>query len=341
MKKALGFLLLIGFLASCTGKFQRKISISAMEKQLAVSTNPKDSLLEPLLIAYTSYIRKYPDDDLTPVYLYKVGSIYVRMQNWKEATKHFEFIIDRYKDSQVYSEAIILAAAAYETVRGNNEERAAALYKLYLEKFPKGKAKERAEFYFKPEDVKMRARIAEYQDELFKDNSNKGLNRQTAHMLERQYFNYIKRFPKSEFTPNYCFEGGKLASTLGETPDAVEFWLTIIDNYPDYRLYPETMLLLAVEYENKMPIYIQNPPKKEKRTAKLQLKVERFDLMKTDWLKEAEKMYNAFLAKYPNHVLSEQARASLKYLGKSPNEVVSGYKNELDKLRGLENKNVQ
>ena len=135
MKKALGFLLLIGFLASCTGKFQRKISISAMEKQLAVSTNPKDSLLEPLLIAYTSYIRKYPEDDLTPVYLYKVGSIYVRMQNWKEATKHFEFIIDRYKDSQVYSEAIILAAAAYETVRGNNEERAAALYKLYLEKY--------------------------------------------------------------------------------------------------------------------------------------------------------------------------------------------------------------
>lgn len=309
---------------SCSGRYSLENKINSLENAMEAVNEPSDSILEPLLMAYTGYIRKYPEDGRAPIYLYKVGSFYVRMQNWKEAAKHFELVIDRYKDSEVYAEALLLAAYSYETIRANNEERAAVLYKEYLEKYPEGPGIARAQYYFKPENYKIRSRIAEYQNELYAEKGN--LNRQTAHILVSQYMNYIKKYPQSEFSPNYCFEGGKLASTIGETLDAVEFWLTILEIYPDFRLYPETILLLAVEYEAKMPIYLLNPPKKERLSQKVNNRIKRFELLKTDWQKESEKLYKQFLKKYPNHELAEQAKASLKYLGKTPNEVVSEFK---------------
>jgi TolA-binding protein len=323
---------------SCIGKIQLKNSIASLEKQVAAQAVPKDSLLEPLMLAYTSYVRQYPEDDKTPIYLYKISGIYIRMQHWKEATKHLEFIIDKYTDSPVYPEALLLAAAAYEGTRGNNEERAGALYKIYLKKYPDGKGKAAAEFFFQPDDVKSRARIAEYQKQLYED-SGKGLNKHAAHVLVRQYLNYVKKYPNSEFSPTYCLEGGKLASTIGETSDAVELWLTIYDQYHDFHLYPETMLLLAVEYEVKMPVFLQSYNKKEQFKSRMHARLERYNLMATDWTKEAEKMYKAFLAKYPTHALAEQAQASLKYLGKTPNEVVNSFKNNLDSLRNTSNHN--
>ena len=39
-------------------------------------------------------------------------------------------------------------------------------------------------------------------------------------------------------------------------------------------------------------------------------------------LKDAEILYKEFIASYPNHPLTDDAVASLEYLGKSPEELV-------------------
>ena len=187
--------------------------------------------------------------------------------------------------------------------------------------------------FFQTENEKMQVRIADYQKELYEDKGDKGINRRTAHILVRQYLNYIQRFPDSDFAPMYCFEGGKLASTIGESGDAVELWLTIYEQYHDFHLYPETMLLLAVEYETKMPAYMMQYDMKKDYKARMHAYFNKKELKNLDWNKEAEKMYKAFLAKYPKHELAPQAQASLKHLGKSPNQVVTEFKNELDSLR--------
>lgn len=327
--KALSFILFILItMASCTGKYALKKEIILLEDQLSKDRNSSDSILEPLLFSYTNFIRKYPNDKLTPYYLYKIGSIYIRMQNWKEAAKHFEFVIDGFKNAEVYPESILLAAYAQETVRADNEERAAVLYKKYQFEFPNGPGIERANFYFQPEDVKMRSRIADYQNQLY---SKEGaIDRQTAHMLVRQYLSFIRKYKMNDFSPNYCFEGGKLASTIGESADALEFWLTILEEYPNYRLYPETMLLLAVEYESKMPLYSADDTENDNKKVKRPSKIDRFDLKKTDWNKEAEKIFKKFLELYPKHELAEQVKASLQQLGKSPNEVVMSFTKNLE-----------
>jgi len=324
--KALSFLIfLVLVLASCTGKYALKKEIKLLESQLSKDQNFSDSILEPLLISYTNYINNYPEDRLTPYYLYKIGSIYIRMQNWSEAAKHFEYVIDRFNDADVYPESILLAAYSNETLRANNEERSAELYKLYIDKFPNGPGIQRANFYFQPEDVKIRSRISDYQNLLYGDNG--ALNRNNALILVQQYMNFVRKYRQNNFSPNYCFEGGKLASTIGESADALEFWLIILEEYPDYRLYPETMLLYAVECETKMPQYAENYTESDTIKIKRKLKIDRFDIKNTNWTKEAERMYRKILELYPNQEIAEQAKASLKHLGKSPNEVVMSFIN--------------
>ena len=327
--KALIFFLLI-ILTSCSGRYSLKNEIKRLESELASKKIPSDSMLQPLLLSYSNYIQKYPKDRQTPIYLHKIGNIYLKMQNWTEASKHFEFIINKYQKSDVYQESLLLAAYSYESQRGNKEERAAVLYQLYIDKFPNGPGIEQAKFFFQPEDLKMRSRIAEYQNELYKDNA--ALNLQTANLLIREYMSFVRKYTQHDFSPNYCFEGGKLASTIGETKDAVEFWLIILEDYPDFRLYPETMLLLAVEYETKMPLLDKLELSNDIKSNKRKNRIDHFDLNKTDWNKEAERLYKRFLEKYPKHELAEQAKASLQQLGKSPNEVVMGFQKKLENV---------
>ena len=320
-------------LTACSDKKERQYKIGELETlSKKVPQPPSDSILEPLMLDYAQYIQKYPEDEMSPIYLYRLGSIYVRMEKWDVATKHFDFLIKIYPKSEPYQHALALAAMAYES-RLNEKEKAGELYKIYLSEFPNGAAKKEAEFFFKPEDEKAQSRIADDLKELYSDTQNKGPNRQVAHLLVRRYLNYVKQYPQSEFAPIYCFEGGKLASTIGESADAVELWMTIYEQYHDFHLYPETMLFLAFEYENKMPMYVQSSNKKEKFKAQNHARFKQLNLHEIDWTKEAKKMYEAFLAKYPSHQLAPQVKASLAHLGKSPNQVVTEFKVKLDSLR--------
>lgn len=339
----------LSIMASCSPKKAERQKIASMEVAVAEAeaNAPEgqveigDSLLKPLMEAYAIYVQKYKEEDkMTPIYLYRMGSLYYRMQSWKAAIKHFEYVIESYPTSEAYPEAMILAASLHDE-RLNNKARAEVLYKEYLKKFPEGTGRAKADFFFKSPEEKMQSRIGDLQTQIREDEKSKGLNRHLAHVLMRQYASYVKQYPNSEFAPMYCFEGGKLASNLGETADAIEHWLTIYDQYHDFHLYPETVLLLAVEYENKMPIFIQQFKRQQDFKKRYQAKFTGKDWSEVDWMKEAEKLYKEFLAKYPNHELASHAAASLKYLGKNPNEVVQEFKVNLDSMRRASSKELE
>lgn len=339
----------LSIMASCSPKKAERQQIAKLEVAVAEAEASAqagqieigDSLLRPLMEAYAIYVQKYKEDDeMTPIYLYRMGSMYYRMQSWKAAIKHFEYVIESYPTSEAYSEAMILAATLHDE-RLNNKARAEVLYKEYLKKFPDGEGRSKANFFFKSPEEKMQSRIGDLQTEIREDQKTKGLNRHAAHILMRQYASYVKQYPNSEFAPMYCFEGGKLASNLGETADAIELWLNIYDQYHDFHLYPETILLLAVEYENKMPIFIQQFKRQKAFKERYQSKFTGKDWTEVDWFKEAENLYKEFLVKYPEHELASHAAASLKYLGKDPNEVVQEFKVNLDSMRRASSKELE
>jgi hypothetical protein len=76
-----------------------------------------------------------------------------------------------------------------------------------------------------------------------------------------------------------------------------------------------------------MPQFAENYTESDTIKIKRKLKIDRFDIKNTNWIKEAESMYRKILELYPNREIAEQAKASLKQLGKSPNEVVMSFIN--------------
>ncbi len=340
--KVLSPVLLISFLSiSCIGKIQIKSNIVTLERKLQDSKRPHDSIIVPLLTSYVEFIDKYPDDFFTPIYLYRVGSIYYRMHKWDISRQHLDRVIVDYKNSDAYPEALLLAASSSENQPETEIKFAEKYYKTYLKEFPDGKGKTLAEFYFKPDDIKIRHKIGEYQNVLYANNENAALNNEIAGLLIRQYLKYSKKYLNSEFTPTYCFEGAKLASALGLSLDVTELCLTILEEYHDFKYYPETILLLAVEFEDKMAAAIQNYEEKDMLRAKSHSRIKRFDLKNTDWRKEAEKLYRTFIKNYPNHSMYEQAKAALKNIGKDSNSVVNAFRKNLEKKKNKINpKNV-
>jgi len=132
--------------------------------------------------------------------------------------------------------------------------------------------------------------IQKLEQELYADQTldrEKGL-----HMIDT-YVNYSKQYPQDTLSADFLFKAGELAMNLNLGSQSIYYYDKLLSNYPDYHKAAECVFLKAFIYENQM-----------------------------NNLKMAEKFYNLFLDTYPNHPLAKDATASLKYLGKSPEELV-------------------
>jgi TolA-binding protein len=75
--------------------------------------------------------------------------------------------------------------------------------------------------------------------------------------------------------------------------EAIRFYDRILNDFPDYRKAPEALFLKGYVYENNL-----------------------------GRLDKAKEIYEAFIAKYPTNEFADDAEVSLKYLGKSPEELI-------------------
>jgi TolA-binding protein len=107
------------------------------------------------------------------------------------------------------------------------------------------------------------------------------------------YQNFASRFPKDSLAPEYLYKAAGLAVGFNRGTQAVDLYESIINEYPEYKKIPECYFMEAFAYENA----IGN-------------------------IAKASEYYNKFLAKYPEHDLADDAKAALKFLGKSPEEMV-------------------
>ncbi|MCH2046739.1 MAG: hypothetical protein MK212_21675, partial [Saprospiraceae bacterium] len=182
-----------------------------------------------------------------------------------------------------------------------------------------------AQFFFKPEEVKMRARIASFQDQLFDKYRPDKIDRQIAIRLIWAYVAYINKYPEDQFAAIYCYQGARLAGQINEHIASIEFLDLIYNQYTDFEQYAESMFLLAAQYENQLTTYLEGRDPSQYVETKVNSKISIRYLENIEPLKEAEKLYKEFLQKYPKHVLVPHAEAGLKYLGKKPNEVITNF----------------
>lgn len=107
------------------------------------------------------------------------------------------------------------------------------------------------------------------------------------------YQNFASKYTDDSLAPENLYKAAGLAVGFGRGVQAVELYETIITNFPDYNKVPECFFMEAFAYEN----VIGN-------------------------IGKASEYYNKFLVKYPTHELADDARAAIKFLGKSPEEMV-------------------
>ncbi|MCP4443054.1 MAG: hypothetical protein GY810_29460 [Aureispira sp.] len=320
----LWMIILIVGLTGCENKqLDQQVQIQELEEQANRQT--ADAHIKPLLLAYVDYYQTYPEDaEMSPIYLYRGAVLYYRVGNWKASLQYLEIILREYRETEILPHVLILAGSVAAN-RTRDLSRAGQLFQNYLDLYPNGEYTEIAQFFFKPEDVKMRAKIAEAQDQLFDKNRPDKLNKKVAIRLLWSYVAYIRQFPEDQFTPIYAFQGARLATQVNEDIAAIELLDLIYGDYKEFDQYAEAMFLLAIQYENKIKNYLTGRHSSQFMEVKVnpRITVPRLRVIKP--LEEAEKLYKEFLQKYPKHELAPHAESGLKYLGQKPNEVINNF----------------
>jgi len=106
------------------------------------------------------------------------------------------------------------------------------------------------------------------------------------------YQNFASKFPHDSMSPEYLYKAAGLANGLNRGTQSIDLYDLIIHTYPDFKRIPECYFMEAFAYEN-----VQGN------------------------IGKASEYYNKFLDKYPGHQLADDARAALKFLGKTPDEM--------------------
>ena len=107
------------------------------------------------------------------------------------------------------------------------------------------------------------------------------------------YINFADKFSKDSLAPVYLFKAADMAMNTGRSLEAIQLYERILDNYSEYSKAPEALFLMGYVYENNL-----------------------------GELAKAEEIYKKFLELYPDNDFADDAEISLKYLGKSPEELI-------------------
>lgn len=111
--------------------------------------------------------------------------------------------------------------------------------------------------------------------------------------LVESYDNYVNDFPADSLASVYVFRAAEMNRVLGKGTEALSDYHLLIKKYPESVYVPEAYFFIAVVYENVL-----------------------YDFTK------ASVSYREFMDKFPEHTLVKDAKLSLEYLGKSPEEII-------------------
>lgn len=120
-----------------------------------------------------------------------------------------------------------------------------------------------------------------------------------GNLLLNKYLAHIKKNPGDEKNLEYKYNAGELANALELPTMSVNILEELYTEYPNSSQGPEAMFLSAFIFENKL-----------------------------NNLEKAKQRYELFLETYPKHFLAADAKASLKNLGLSPEELIQKFQNQ-------------
>lgn len=142
-----------------------------------------------------------------------------------------------------------------------------------------------------PSPQKLQEEIKQKEAVLF--NENGILNPDKGNEMIALYTDYFKKFPKDTLSAKYLFDAAGLKITLKDYYGAISLYDTIMARYPRTQVAPQALFMKAFTYDN----YLQR-------------------------INEARDNYQRFINTYPNHSLTNDAKKSIEFLGKSNEEIM-------------------
>ncbi|GBD86195.1 tol-pal system protein YbgF [bacterium BMS3Abin03] len=139
-------------------------------------------------------------------------------------------------------------------------------------------------------------------------------------------------------TAQELFDEGMKLTTEKKIPEAVNSYESLLQEYPDNKLAPETIVLLAGIYQNKL---LKNIAEKESLNKSVELFKSIYEkypqskeapmglfmagFVQANELKDfnaATETYNLFIKLFPDHELASSAKEELNNMGLTPEEIL-------------------
>ncbi len=140
--------------------------------------------------------------------------------------------------------------------------------------------------------------ITAMENELFNSTSTH-INKHKVLGLIDLYTEYAEEYPDDTLAPVYLFKASDVSMNLYRPVETIKILDSIMIRYPDNSKTPTALFLKAFVYEDQAKNY-----------------------------KLAQKYYQLFIDKYPDNEFADDARMSLKNLGKSPEELINEFEKE-------------
>ncbi len=280
-------------LMSCSSPEQKlQAEISEMETEL--DDTASGELAASLMGKYQTYVDTYSESnpDMSARYVYRQAGVYFRSGDMAKVMERISTIETKFPGSSVEAETMLFKANMYEETYGQ-PDKAKPIYEAFLEKFPNHERKAEAEFFFMPEDVKLKQRIADLEDELFGENAVPRPDVRQMNTLVGYYEKLGTDYPNFEDAAANLYKGGEVAQSAKNFFKAIELFDKVYTQYPAYEKAPQALFLQGFIYEN--------------------------DYRDLD---KAKEKYKAFMKAHPQHELAKDVQFSLDNLGKTAEEIL-------------------
>lgn len=130
---------------------------------------------------------------------------------------------------------------------------------------------------------------------------NEPINSALGFSLVKFYAEFADHYADDPKCPEYLFKAGDISSNLNAAQPAIEYYKRITEKYPNYEKASLALFLQGFIYENQL-----------NDTA------------------SAGKIYRQVMAKYPGTQVAKDAEASIRHLGKTPEQLIQ----EFEKMQG-------
>lgn len=140
--------------------------------------------------------------------------------------------------------------------------------------------------------------INKLESQLF--DKNNALNKESAVELVEAYMLFAKQNPDNEQAPDLIFKALDISVNLNTNNPNVSVGIAdvLVDNYPDFEMSPMALYIKGFIYETQM-----------------------------NDIDGAEKVYNDFLAKYPDSPMADEVKVAIQNLNIPLDELIKSFEN--------------